>query len=118
MEARHIISALTNCGILDADAFIELAEQYDLDLFDLVDELRDTGIERIGINDLIYVALKTINEYFLNYVVHAKRARRFTTVEYQIFTNCMDSSAWFDDDNLERWFQEWNNTQPKCHYLT
>jgi hypothetical protein len=88
MEARHIISALlTNCGILDADAFIELVEQYDLDLFTLVDELHDMGIERMGINDLIYVALKTINEYFLTYVVHAKRARHFTSVEYQIFTN-------------------------------
>ena len=82
-----------HCGILDADSFIELAEQYELDLFTLVDELHDMGIKHIGINYLIYIALKTINEYFLSYVVHAKRARHFTSVEYQIFTNCLDSSA-------------------------
>lgn len=118
MEERHIISALNNCGILDADAFIELAEQYELDLFDLVDELHDMGIEHIGINDLIYVAIKTITEYFLKYVVHAKRARHFTSVEYQLFINYLDSSAWFDDGNFQRWFEEWNNSYPKFHYST
>jgi hypothetical protein len=113
MEARHIISALTDCGVLDAGEFIRLVDDYGLDIYFIVDEVRDMGVERIGLNDLIYVALKTITEYFLKSVVHAKRARHFKSTEYQIFTNYLDSSAWFYDENLQRCFQQWHCTRKK-----
>lgn len=112
--ARHIIAALTHCGTLDADAFIDLVEQYDLDVFVLVEELDDMCIQRIGLNDLMYVAHKTIIEYFLKYVAHAKRVRHFTNAEYQVFINYLDSSAWFEDDNLQRWFEQWQYTRKKA----
>ena len=117
MEARHIISALTHCGVLDADAFITLYEQYKLDIYALVDDAAWMG-DFITLNNLLYVAFERIVDDFLHHIVHAKRQSRFRSTSYEIFTNYLDSSVWFDDANLQRWFQYWCNAQEKHHYLT
>lgn len=117
MEARHIISALTSCGVLDADAFIRLYDQYNLDIYALVDDAAWMG-EPITLNNLLFVSFERIVDDFLNHIVHAKRQNRFRSTSYEIFTNYLDSSVWFNDTNLQRWFEDWCNEQEKHHYLT
>jgi hypothetical protein len=40
-----------------------------------------------------------------------RRATRFSSTEYTIFTNYLDSHLWFEDAELQRWFEVW-----KRHY--
>lgn len=58
------------------------------------------------INDLIYAALDRVARQFLDEI--PSRARLHAcTLEYGIFTNCMDSHLWFDDERLNELYEEW-----------
>ena len=62
--------------------------------------------EAVDINGVIYGTLQTIAERFLTTAVK-KRIKHFTSAEYTIFTNYLDSHVWFDDPVLEEWFCDW-----------
>ena len=108
MEApTSLICALLSCGYLDVAYLIKLLEAYDLDVSDLMDDLSEYfGDSRPKINDLIFVALDRVAQEFLSREVKSRR-RRFTSDEYSIYTNCMDSHLWFEDADLNRWFEIW-----------
>jgi hypothetical protein len=57
-------------------------------------------------NDLIYAAFERVAHEFLERIVK-RRIRHFTNTEYTIFTNCLDSHLWFEDENLNRWLEVW-----------
>ena len=57
-------------------------------------------------NDFIGAAYGRVAEDFLEHVVK-RRSSRFVTTSYEIFTNCLDSHLWFDDESLNRWYEVW-----------
>ena len=60
----------------------------------------------VEVNDLIYVALDRVARQFLDEI--PSRARLHAcTLEYSIFTNCMDSHLCFDDERLNELYEEW-----------
>lgn len=80
---------------------------YDLDFSDILDETDSLfGDRSPSINHIIYVAYETIAREFLGTVVKHRRSR-FSTTEYTIFTNYLDSHLWFDNLDLNRWFEAW-----------
>ena len=58
------------------------------------------------INDLIYVALDRVARQFLDEIPSRSRLHA-STLEYTIFTNCMDSGLWFDDERLNERYEAW-----------
>jgi hypothetical protein len=90
MEAPLLASALLSCGYLDAEYLLRLIETYDLDLGDLVADVADYRDGPATVNDLIGVAFERVAQTFLTHVVK-RRADRFTSTEYTVWTNCMDS---------------------------
>jgi hypothetical protein len=73
----------------------------------LLDDVRDfIGEERPNVNHLIYAAFERVAQQFLTREVK-RRAARFSTTEYTIFTNYLDSHLWFEDAALQRWFEAW-----------
>jgi hypothetical protein len=82
-------------------------DAYGLTICDLLDTSEDwLGDKSPHVNDLIYAAYSRVADEFLGHVVK-HRADRFITTDYQIFTNYMDSSLWFEDANLNRWYEAW-----------
>jgi hypothetical protein len=55
---------------------------------------------------LIYCAFERIAAQFLDAVPEAVRLAA-STLEYTIFTNCMDSNVWFDDAGLNEDYEKW-----------
>jgi hypothetical protein len=64
------------------------------------------GESHITVNDLIYAALDRVARDFLEHIVKS-RSRHFACTDYTIFTNYLDSHLWFDDSDLNRWFESW-----------
>lgn len=64
------------------------------------------GDSRPTVNHLIYAALERVASQFLTRAVK-RRAARFSSTEYTIFTNCLDSHLWFEDSELQRWYEVW-----------
>ena len=91
METHRLIAAILSCGYLDAEYLLHLIAAYDLDLADLVDDVSDyRGTSRATANDLIGAAYERVAQEFLTRTVKY-HARRFTSTEYTVWTNCMDS---------------------------
>lgn len=64
------------------------------------------GEGRLNVNHLIYAALERVATQFLTREVK-RRAARFSSTEYTIFTNYLDSHLSFEDAELQRWFEIW-----------
>lgn len=64
------------------------------------------GDSRPNVNHLIYAAFERVAQQFLTREVK-RRTTRFSSTEYTIFTNCLDSHLWFEDAQLQRWFEVW-----------
>lgn len=71
-----------------------------------MDDVDCYGEKSLTANLFIYCILDRIAIYFKEFIVK-RRATRFTTAEYTIFTNYLDSHIWFDDAELNRWFEAW-----------
>jgi hypothetical protein len=91
MEAPTLVSALLSCGYLDAEYLLRLLDEHDLDLTDLVADVAEyRGDSPATVNDLIGAAFERVAQTFLTRVVK-RRARRFASTEYTVWTNCIDS---------------------------
>ena len=64
------------------------------------------GDGRPDVNHLIYAAFERVATLFLTTVVK-RRACRFSSTEHGIFINYLDSHLWFEDAELQRWFDAW-----------
>lgn len=58
------------------------------------------------INALIYAAFERVAARFLDEIPSRARLHA-STLDYSIFTNCMDSSLWFDDERIEELYEAW-----------
>lgn len=64
------------------------------------------GDRRPNVNHLIYADFVRVATQFLTREVK-RRADRFSPTKYTIFTNFLDSHLWFEDAELQRWFEVW-----------
>ena len=72
-----------------------------------MDDVRDfIGDSQPNVNNLIYAALERVAQQFLTREVKC-HVTRFSSIEYTIFTNCLDSHLWFEDTELQRKFEIW-----------
>ena len=90
MNAPVFVSALLDCGYLDTDYLFRLADAYGLDPRDLAQDVHEVNSGMPHINELIYVAFERIAQQFLDQLPSRTRLHAIT-LEYSIFTNCMDS---------------------------
>lgn len=108
MHAHCLIDSLLDCGHLDTDFLLPLIDAYDLDTSELLDDLHDfIGDARPNVNHLIYAAFEQVATQFLTREVK-RRAARFSSTEYTIFTNCLDSHLWVENAELQRWLELWH----------
>jgi hypothetical protein len=108
MDTHSLIASILRCGTLDANYLIRLMSANELtpdgefpqaESWNAPNHLPDG-------NSLIYAAYENVAQNFLEHVVK-QRASRFTTTEYTIIANYIDSNLWFDDKNLNRWYEAW-----------
>jgi len=105
MEAIHLCTILLRCGWLDIRYLLNLMDEFDIDPFDVLEDLDGNG-GKFTVNDFIYYVLFHIAEKFLE-TVSEKSCRQYSSIEYEIYTNCMDSHLWFVDEKLNRRFDRW-----------
>ena len=69
--------------------------------------MRDVlGNDRPNVNHLIYAAFERVARQFLTREVK-RRAARFSSIKFTIFTNYLDSHPSFEDSELQRLFEIW-----------
>ena len=85
---------------------MRLIDAYEIPADDLLSDVRDFCQGAPQINDLIYAALDRVARQFLDEIPSRARLHA-STLEYTVFTNCMDSHVWFEDERLEERFEEW-----------
>ena len=108
---QNILCDLLSCGYLDLKFLDELIWAYSLDLD--IESLSFCYNKIDNINILIYEALEEVKNIFLdeNYEVLEKLgydSEQFNdSIEYEIFTNYLDSHLWFKDKNIDDIYQEW-----------
>ena len=107
MQACIILSALLGCGYLDSQYAISLIDTYGYDIHDIIDDVSFYRWDPTpNINDIIGATLERVAQDFLEHAVKSRRTR-FATLSYNVWTNCLDSGLWFDDEYLNRWYEAW-----------
>jgi hypothetical protein len=107
MQACTVLSALLGCGYLDSQYALSLLDTYDYDIHDVLDDVSFYRWDPTPhINDIIGATFERIAHEFLDHVVKSRR-KHFTTLGYNVWTNCLDSGLWFDDPDLNRWYEAW-----------
>jgi hypothetical protein len=105
MYACKFISALLDCGWLDADYLMRLVDANAFDPRVLMEDICKITSDPT-IDDLIYAAFERVARQFLDGLPSKVRLNA-DTLEYHIFTNCMDSHLWFDDERINALYEDW-----------
>lgn len=98
------------CWYLDIQFFENLIDEFNLDLDyeEIIKEFWNSNL-----NTFIYVAYEQVKDMFIEQ--NADEIKRITElsdpyeVNYTIWTNCLDSSIWFKDQEVETLFQNWRS---------
>lgn len=106
-----LLNQLLNCWYLDVKFLNDLIEKYnlDLDIQNIIMNYWYTNIQDLNINIFIYESFEQIKNQFINeyqerieelwYNIH--------NIEYEIYTNYLDSHLWFNNQEIDNLFQEW-----------
>jgi hypothetical protein len=99
------------CWYLDLEFLNELIEKYNIDL-DFEDTLLTywyTNIKDLNINIFIYETLEKIKNMFLEDNKENIEDLWFNiyNLDYEIFTNYLDSHLWFNDNEIDNLYQNW-----------
>lgn len=110
-NTNTILSQVLHCWYLDLKFLDELIESYNLDL-DIEDILLNywyTNIQDLNINIFIYESFEQIKNQFIeeNQEKIEKLGFDIYEIEYEIYTNYMDSHIWFNDEKIDNLYQEW-----------
>ncbi len=105
----QLLCNLTQCGYLDIKFFDNLINEFDieLDYENIIREFRETNI-----NIFIYEAYEQVKSLFIEQ--NWEEIQRITEkdpneVDYQIFTNYLDSHLCFNNEEVETLFQSWRD---------
>jgi hypothetical protein len=108
MSNNYLLSQLLNCGDLDVNFLQRLIDEFDIWLD--VDSIRQE-FWHTHINLLIYEAFREIKDRFVRDYKDSIEAITEKSIddfeECNIFTNCIDSHLWFNDEKIESLYEDW-----------
>jgi hypothetical protein len=84
------------------------ANRLDIDVL-LTDAKEWLGDESPEVNDLIYAALNRVAQRFLGQIPSRARLHA-STLDYNIYTNCMDSCLCFEDERIGELYEDWRRS--------
>jgi hypothetical protein len=106
MDTTTLAATLLRCGTLDTNYLLDLAERHELSVPELVDEASCRTA-----NNLIEAALRHIAKQFIDSLPSRVRLHA-STLDYEVYTNNLDSTLQFDDEHIDAHFQEWLRREP------
>lgn len=102
----NILSQILECWHLDIKFLDDLLDDYQINL-----DIEDIKLNfwKIDINTLIYSALEEVKNQFIDENQEKLEKSWFDiySIDYEIYTNYMDSHIWFNDDKVDNLYQEW-----------
>lgn len=101
-----LLCDILECVYLDINFLNDLLDTYNIELD--IDEIR-SNFWKIDVNILIYETFEIIKNQFIEENQEKIEELWFDIYEldYQIYTNYMDSHLWFNDNQIDDLFQEW-----------
>lgn len=105
MKTR-LLCDLLDCGSLDINFLDDLLDTYNISLD--IEDIK-ANFWKIDVNILIYESFEQIKNQFLedNNEEIEKLWFNIYELDYQIYTNYMDSHIWFNDEKIDNLYQEW-----------
>jgi len=105
MKTR-LLCDLLDCGYLDINFLDDLLDTYNISLD--IDDIR-ANFWKIDINILIYETYEIIKNMFINENQEEIESLWIDTnnIDYQIYTNFMDSHLWFNEIEIDNIYQNW-----------
>jgi len=102
----EMIAELTQSGYVDAKVLLETIENNDLDIYEIMNELRANFWEQFQnqYNWIMYEVLSSIGRNFIE--SHEELFENDGDREYEVFTNYCDSHIWFNDEAIEEEFEK------------
>lgn len=110
---NYLLSQLLDCWYLDVDFLDNLINKFDIEID--IDDLKGRFWNgKIHMNDLIYETFIMIKDKFLNDTKDEIEIITWKTIDdfedYSIFTNCLDSHLWFNDEKIEILYSNWKES--------
>lgn len=101
-----LLSDILECWYLDINFLNDLLDTYNIELD--IDDIK-SNFWKIDVNILIYSAFEIIKNQFIEENQEKIESLWFDIYEldYEIFTNYMDSHLWFNDNKIDNLFQDW-----------
>ena len=105
MKTR-ILCDLLECWSLDINFLDNLLWEYNIELD--IDDIK-SNFWKIDINILIYETFEIIKNQFIdeNQEEIEKLWFDIYNLDYEIYTNYMDSHLWFNDNQIDDLYQKW-----------
>lgn len=105
MKTR-LLCDLLDCGYLDVNFLDNLLDTYNISLD--IDDIR-ANFWKIDINILIYSTFEVVKDMFINDNKEELETLwiDINNIDYQIYTNYIDSHLWFNEIEIDNLFQEW-----------
>lgn len=107
-----LLNQLLNCWYLDIKFLNDLIEKYnlDLDIQNIIMNYWYVNIQDLNVNIFIYESFEQIKNQFLEEnkeEIENKLNLNIYDIEYEIYTNYLDSHLWFNNQEIDNLFQEW-----------
>lgn len=101
-----LLCNILECWYLDVNFLNDLLDDYQIDLD--FDDIK-ANFWKIDINILIYSALEEVKNQFIDNNKEQIEELWFDiySLDYEIYTNYMDSHIWFNDNKIDDNYQEW-----------
>lgn len=105
MKTR-LLCDLLDCWFLDINFLDELLNSYEIELD--IEDIK-ANFWKIDVNTLIYSAFEEIKNQFIqdNKEEIQELWLDIDELDYQIYTNYMDSHLCFNDENIDNIYQKW-----------
>ena len=115
---RDLTCTFLKCWYLDTNFLDRLIEEYGLDIdYDEILFSYWYSIKNLHINIFIYEAFSQIKDKFFEEcwkkILKITWKKDLWYVNYEIFTNCIDSSLWFTDNEVQDLFEQWDNQKER-----
>lgn len=116
---NSLLCSLLHCWYLDVNFLDNLVEENDLDLdYDDIISQYWYDTKNLNINMFIYEAFEKIKRNFFEEkweeIKEKLEISDLDNLDYEIFTNYMDSHLWFNDEKVQEIFERYNTIESTC----